>query len=147
MEDALSSGTLLNRSRSTSTWKVGIVLNQVAGGLDGDRLAAAGNLQDQLDVGSHRGANLHVLAQRREAFGGDIDAYGLKGTLENANWPVASVVVVCSNSLTALARWTVALGTTAPDGSVTVPRTVPALPLCAGRGKRREDQGEEGENA
>ena len=44
---------------------------------------------------------------------------------------MASVVVVRSSPLISLVRCTVALGMTAPEGSVTVPRTVPALPLCA----------------
>jgi hypothetical protein len=51
--------------------------------------------------------------------------------LEKTNWPVASDVVVRSKPLTLSVRWTEALGITAPEGSVTAPRTAPALPLCA----------------
>src|ERR1035437_7073712 len=51
---------------------------------------------------------------------------------ENRNWPVASEETVRSRPLVALVKWTVALGITAPEGSVTVPRMAPAFPLCAG---------------
>src|SRR5579863_5668925 len=50
---------------------------------------------------------------------------------ENVNCPVASVVAVRSSPLIALVKWIDAPGMTAPLGSVTVPRTVPALPPCA----------------
>ena len=73
VDDALSSGTLLNRSRSTSMWKVGSSSIEVAAGLDRDGLAAAGDLQNQLEVDSHRRANLDILAQRGKALGGDVD--------------------------------------------------------------------------
>ena len=51
---------------------------------------------------------------------------------EKTNCPVASVSTVRSSPLVALVKLTVALGTTAPDGSTTVPRTAPVLPLWAG---------------
>ena len=57
----------------------GIVLDQVAAGLDGDGLAGAGDLENQLEVGSHRRANLDILAQRSKAIGGDADPVGVEG--------------------------------------------------------------------
>ena len=44
----------------------GVVLNQVAAGLDGDGLAGAGDLKNKLEADSHRRANLNILAQVRQ---------------------------------------------------------------------------------
>jgi hypothetical protein len=48
-----------------------------------------------------------------------------------AKFPDASVVVVLSKALTGLRIVTLAFGTTAPDGSTTVPVTELDLPDCA----------------
>jgi hypothetical protein len=72
--------------------------------------------------------------------------YGLKGTFEKSNCPLASVVAVRSSPLTTLTRWTVAPGITAPVGSVTVPRTAPALPLWANTLSPHENKKTKGKN-
>ena len=59
--------------------KGGVVFNEVATGLDRDRLAGAGDLKNELDTDSKRRANLDVLAQMREAFGSDVNSVGVEG--------------------------------------------------------------------
>jgi hypothetical protein len=65
--------------------------------------------------------------------------YVLNGMLARVYAPELSVVVVREKPLTELASMTVALGTTAPVGSVTRPVRVPALPAedCARAGAGR----------
>ena len=54
----------------------------------------------------------------------------MKGTFGMAKFPDSSVVVVLSKALTGLRIVTLAFGTTAPDGSTTVPVTELDLPDC-----------------
>ena len=82
VEDWLSSGTLMNRSRSTSIWKVGsssirsprwtaTVTDWVAGPI----------LQNQLEVESNHRANLNIPVERSKTLGGDADQVGVKGNV------------------------------------------------------------------
>jgi hypothetical protein len=53
----------------------------------------------------------------------------LNGTFGKLKFPLLSVVVLRSYSLTGLWMLTVAFGTTAPDESTTVPEIDPELPV------------------
>ncbi len=128
---ALSSGTLMNRSRSTSVWKVGSFSTRSPAASTVTVVAepATGRTSLRLAPTIERISKLWLTGANPLAR--TVIRYGLNGTFVKTNWPVASVVTVRSRPLTSLTRWTVALGTTAPEGSVTVPRTAPELLPCA----------------
>ena len=129
-------------------WKVGSSSIEVAAGLDGNGLAGAGNLQNQIHGEPDRRTNLDMSgSSEAKPLAETSIVYGLNGTFVKVNWPVASVVVVRSNPLTLSVSWTVALGITAPLGSVIEPCTVPALPLCADAAERGEANSNQGKKA
>ena len=141
-DDWLSSGTLVNRSRSTSVWKVGSFSTRSPAphSLPRYGLAGGGNLENQVQVGGDdgvdvdsSGAGVRIRSRRPRPCS------LLKGTLGISKAPVGSVVAVRSSPLTGLVKWTVAPGITAPVGSVTVPWTGAELPFCAAKRRGRHE--------
>ena len=124
-----------------------VVLNQVASGLNGDRLAPSGNLQNQLDADSHRRVNHHVLAQQSEAFGAGADPVGIEWYVVERK--LAGRVGGCG-------LFEMADGVGEMDGCVGDDGTGrvgdgaangPGVSALCRRGERREDQGEKGQDA
>jgi len=109
----------------------GIVFDEIAGRFDGDGLAGAGHGQDYFEGRADDRPNFDLLL-----FGGKSgrrrgDLIGIEGDvgeLEVAAGVAGSVAVKAADGV---GEWTMAPGITAPEGSVTVPRIVPALPVCA----------------
>ena len=62
-EDWLSSGTVMNMSRSTSVWKVGSFSMRSPPASTFTVGGGSGDVHNQLSCGSHRRANLDILAQ------------------------------------------------------------------------------------
>ena len=72
VEDWLSSGTLMNRSRSTSVWKVGSSSIRSPADSTVTVWLPPAICRIRLTVASNRRTNLDVLAQRGKALGGDV---------------------------------------------------------------------------
>ena len=136
-EDALSRGNPVEQLAVDIGVRGRIVFDQIAAAFDGYRVLCAGHLQADFHVHGHRRNGRRHPAHRREnPLAVTAEVVRIERHVGEAESAGASVVVDRSNPLTGLWMVTVAFGTMAPDGSVTVPSIAGRVSAGLGRGSR-----------
>ena len=127
--------------------KGGVVLNEVATGLDRYRLASTGDLKNELHADSQRRANLDALAQMGEAFGGDVNSVRVEGDVGEGELARSIGGCVAIESADLIGEMNGGVGDDGAGGIGDRATHGSGVATLRRRGERRKEHGDEGKDA